>query len=129
MLQGTIMKALSGFYDVSTGEGVVRCRARGLFRKDGQSPLVGDRVVLERTGDGNGYLREILPRKNRFVRPAVANVDALVLLAANVNPVTDPFLVDRVAVIAESVGCGVIICINKSDIFSSCLETPKNSII
>ena len=110
------MKALSGFYDVRTPEGTVRCRARGKFRKDGLSPLVGDRVIWEPTGEESGYILEILPRRNRFVRPAVANVDALVLLAAGVNPVTDPFLVDRVAVIAESLSCGVIICINKCDL-------------
>lgn len=116
MSEGTIMKALSGFYYVRTENGLLQCRARGKFRKDGLSPQVGDRVALEGTGEGSGYVLDILPRKNRFVRPAVANVDALALLAANVNPVTDPFLVDRVAVIAESVGCGVIICINKCDL-------------
>lgn len=116
MSEGTIMKALSGFYYVRTENGLLQCRARGKFRKDGLSPQVGDRVALEETGEGSGYVLDILPRKNRFVRPAVANVDALALLAANVNPVTDPFLVDRVAVIAESVGCGVIICINKCDL-------------
>ena len=116
MRNGTIMRALSGFYDVRTEQGLVRCRARGKFRKDGLSPLVGDSVSLEMTDDTNGYILEIHPRKNCFVRPAVANVDALVLLAANVNPVTDPFLVDRVAVIAESVNCGVIICIHKCDL-------------
>ena len=114
---GTIMRSLSGFYDVRTEDAaVLRCRARGKFRKDGQTPLVGDRVRVERTEEGQGYLLEILPRKNCFVRPAVSNVDALVLLAANVNPITDPFLVDRVTVIAESVHCGVIICVNKCDL-------------
>ena len=117
MPEGTIMRSLSGFYDVHIEDAaVLRCRARGKFRKDGQTPLVGDRVRVEHTEEGQGYLVDILPRKNRFVRPAVSNVDALVLLAANVNPVTDPFLVDRVAVIAESVKCGVIICINKCDL-------------
>ena len=116
MLQGIVIKALSGFYYVQTGEVLLQCRARGKFRKDGASPMVGDRVGVEETEAGNGVVLEILPRKNCFIRPAVANVDALVLLAANVNPVTDPFLVDRVAVIAESVRCGVIICINKCDL-------------
>jgi len=117
MRSGTIMRALSGFYDVRLENGeTVRCRARGKFRLDGSTPLVGDAVRIETTPEGGGSVREILPRRNRFVRPAVANVDCLVLLAANVNPVTDPFLVDRVAVIAESVGCGVVICINKCDL-------------
>ena len=116
MPQGIIMKALSGFYYVSTGTAIIQCRARGKFRKDGSSPLVGDRVLAEETENGNGVISEILPRKNQFVRPAVANIDALVLLAANVNPITDPFLVDRVAVIAESVESEVVICINKCDL-------------
>ena len=110
------MKALSGFYYVRTEAGLIRCRARGKFRIDGTSPLVGDRVEIGLTEEGGGYVLGVLPRKNRFVRPAVANVDALVLLCAAVNPVTDPFLVDRVAVIAESVDCGVIICVNKCDL-------------
>jgi len=116
MLSGRIVKALSGFYYVQTEDGLLQCRARGKFRKDGLSPLVGDRVRVEAAEPGCGYVVEIQPRKNAFIRPAVANVDALVLLAAAVNPVTDPFLVDRVAVIAESVNCGVIICINKCDL-------------
>ena len=116
MEQGIIMKALSGFYYVRWEGGTAECRARGKFRKDGISPMVGDRVSFERSGECGGFVTEILPRKNFFIRPAVANVDYLVILTANVNPVTDPFLADRVAVIAEHVGCGVIICINKCDL-------------
>ena len=116
MENGKIIKALSGFYYVQWEGGVAECRARGRFRKDGISPMVGDDVRFERTGGTSGAITEILPRKNCFVRPAVANVDDLVILTANVNPVTDPFLADRVAVIAEHVGCGVIICINKCDL-------------
>ena len=116
MEQGKIVKALSGFYYVLWDGGVAECRARGRFRKDGVSPMVGDDVRIELTGGNSGAVREILPRKNYFIRPAVANVDYLVILTANVNPITDPFLADRVAVIAEHVGCGVIICINKCDL-------------
>ena len=114
--EGTIVKALGGFYEVRTAEGTIRCRARGKFRKDGLSPLVGDRVGVAPAEEGAGYILEIFPRKNRFVRPAVANIDALALLCAAVNPVTDPFLVDRVAVIAERENCGVIVCVNKCDL-------------
>lgn len=112
MPNGIIMKALSGFYYVRWEGGTVQCRARGKFRKDGVVPMVGDDVRFELSG----AVTEILPRKNCFIRPAVANVDYLVILCANVNPVTEPFLVDRVAVIAEKAGCGVIICINKCDL-------------
>ncbi len=116
MPEGKIIKALSGFYYVRDGEQSVRCRARGKFRLDGVSPMVGDNVAYERTDTENGFVTALLPRKNYFIRPMVANVDYLVILTANVNPVTDPFLADRVAVIAEHVGCGVIICINKCDL-------------
>ena len=115
MPDGTIMKALSGFYYVRCGGELVCCRARGKFRKDGVTPMVGDHVAIELGGDG-GFVTEIHPRKNYFIRPMVANVDELVILTANVNPVTDPFLADRVAVIAEHVGCGVILCVNKCDL-------------
>ena len=114
MQEGKIVKALSGFYYIRWEGGLAECRARGKFRKDGVSPMVGDNVLFEMSGH-SGAIMEILPRKNFFIRPAVANVDYLVILCANVNPVTDPYLVDRVAAIAEHVGCGVIICINKCD--------------
>ena len=116
MVEGKIVKALSGFYYVQTPHGVLRCRARGKFRLDSLSPLVGDFARAEETEPGSGYLLSILPRRNEFVRPAVANVDAIVILASAVNPVTDPFLVDRVTVIAEHMSCGVVICISKSDL-------------
>ena len=116
MPNGKIVKALSGFYYVRWAEGIAECRGRGKFRKDGVSPMVGDDVRFELSGGQTGAVSEILPRRNWFVRPAVANVDHLVILTSNVNPVTDPFLADRVSVIAEHVGCGVIICINKCDL-------------
>ena len=118
MLEGTIIKALSGFYYVSTGTGIVACRARGRFRLDGTSPLVGDRVTLELGADGSGRIDRILPRKNFLIRPAVANIDALVFVAANANPVTDPFLIDRISVIAAEEECELIICLNKVDLDS-----------
>lgn len=116
MDEGRIMRSLSGFYDVETADGViVRCRARGKFRKDGITPLVGDRTVFQRTGE-EGVLWEILPRKNAFLRPPVANIDQMVIVVSAVIPVTDPFLIDRIAVIAESRGCEPVICINKDDL-------------
>lgn len=110
------MKALSGFYYVRWDEGLAECRARGKFRRDGVSPMVGDEVSFDLTGPDKGFIQDVAPRKNFFIRPMVANIDQLVILTANVNPVTDPFLADRVAVIAEHARCGVIICINKCDL-------------
>ena len=98
MMNDRIIKALSGFYYVQAEDGVVECRARGKFRKEGVSPLVGDFVTISRSGK-SGTVEEILPRKNSFIRPAVANVDLLVLLASCAIPQTEPFLIDRVLAI------------------------------
>ena len=115
VLTGRIIRSLSGFYDVQTQQGIITCRGRGSLRKNHESPLTGDMVEI--TADGTkGMVEKILPRRNRFVRPAVANVDALVVFAANANPVTEPFLIDRVAAIAGDQGVQVIICVNKCDL-------------
>lgn len=115
-MEGTIIKALSGFYYVSSEEQVYECKARGKFRLDGTSPLVGDKVSFSIDTNGKGFIDKVYDRKNSFIRPAVANIDALVFVAANTNPVTDPFLIDRVSVIAEEADCDLIVCINKTDI-------------
>ena len=112
---GRILRSLSGFYDVQTPEGLVTCRGRGHLRRGNNSPLTGDMVEIT-VEHGKGMVEKILPRKNRFVRPAVANVDALVVFAANVNPVTEPYLIDRVAAIAGDQEVAVYICVNKSDL-------------
>lgn len=118
MAEGIIMKALSGFYYVDDGTTVTTCRGRGKLRHEKLSPLVGDRVVFTPLSDGQGALDRILPRKNEFYRPAVANIDQLVIIASEAIPVTDPFLIDRVAAIAEGRDCDCIICINKCDLAS-----------
>lgn len=113
--EGRILRSLSGFYDVQTPQGLVTCRARGILRKEGNSPLTGDLVEIT-VEKGKGMVEKILPRKNHFIRPAVANVDALVVFAANVNPVTEPFLIDRVAAIAGDQNVPVYLCVNKCDL-------------
>ena len=112
---GRILRSLSGFYDVQTDGGMVTCRGRGHLRKGQEIPLTGDlvEITVER---GKGMVEKILPRKNRFIRPAVANIDALVVFASNVNPVTEPFLIDRVAAIAGEQEVPVYICVNKCDL-------------
>ena len=112
---GRIIRSISGFYDVRTADGVITCRARGILRKEGNSPLTGDMVEITVEKD-KGMVEKILPRKNSFIRPAVANVDALVVFAANVNPITEPFLIDRVAAIAGDQEVQVILCVNKCDL-------------
>ena len=112
---GRIIRSLSGFYEVRTADGTVTCRARGSLRRLQVTPLTGDlvEITLEK---GKGMVEKVLPRKNQFVRPAVANVDALVIFAANTNPVTEPFLIDRVAAIAGDQEVEVILCVNKCDL-------------
>ncbi len=112
---GRILRSLSGFYDVQTPEGLVTCRGRGSLRREHETPLTGDMVEIT-VEQGKGMVEKILPRRNRFIRPAVANVDALVVFAANVNPVTEPFLIDRVAAIAGDQEVQVILCVNKCDL-------------
>ena len=119
MKEGRIQKALSGFYYVDTGTEVLTCRARGKFRKDGVSPLVGDRVQVRELGGGEGFVEAILPRRNAFTRPAVANIDQLVVIASGAVPRTDPYLIDRVAAIAALKDCEVIILLNKCDLDSA----------
>ena len=119
MVKGRIQKALSGFYYVDTGNELLTCRARGKFRKDGISPLVGDLVEVRELGNGEGFVEKILPRRNAFARPAVANIDQLVVIASGAIPRTDPFLIDRVAAIAALKGCEVIILLNKCDLDSA----------
>ena len=112
---GRIIRSLSGFYEVRTADGTVTCRARGSLRRTHEVPLTGDMVEIT-VEKGKGMVEKILPRRNQFVRPAVANVDALVVFAANTNPVTEPFLIDRVAAIAGDQEVDVILCVNKCDL-------------
>lgn len=112
---GRIIRSLSGFYEVQTDFGTVTCRGRGSLRRSGDTPLTGDLVEIT-VEKGKGMVERVLPRKNSFVRPAVANIDALVVFAANVNPVTEPFLIDRVAAIAGDREVPVYICVNKCDL-------------
>ncbi len=116
MSRGIIEKALSGFYYVNTGNRYVSCRARGKFRKEHITPLVGDWVQIQELEDGSGYVESIEPRKCEFIRPAVANIDQMVIIASEAIPVSDPYLIDRVCAIAELKGCDVVICVNKCDL-------------
>lgn len=112
-----IIKALSGFYYVQTAEGVVECRARGKMRREKVSPLVGDFVEISRQG-AKGTVETVLPRRNAFIRPAVANIDMLVVLASCAIPVTEPFLIDRVLAISARQGVPAAVCVNKDDLAS-----------
>ena len=116
MPEGRIVKALSGFYYVDTGAEVLQCRARGKFRREGVSPLVGDRAEVRELGNGEGFVEAIRPRRNAFRRPAVANVDQIVIIASAAVPQTDPYLIDRLSAIAALKSCGTVVVLNKCDL-------------
>jgi len=116
MLEGIIYKAVSGFYYVKSAEETVECKARGRFRLDKSTPLVGDRVKYKSTEPGKGILTDILSRKNVFIRPPLANIDKMIIVASSAIPVTDTYLIDRMTVIAVNNNCEPVICINKTDL-------------
>ena len=116
MIRGRIEKALSGFYYVRCDDEMLQCRARGRFRRQGISPLVGDWALVSPCGVGEGVVEELETRRNEFSRPAVANVDQLVIIASGAVPVTDPYLIDRISAIAALKGCEVLLVLNKADL-------------
>ena len=116
MSEGVIIKALSGFYYVRTGDETIECKGSGKLRHKGMSPLVGDRVEISVDAGGKGRIEQVLPRTNSFIRPSVANIEALICVTSDAIPVTDTYLVDRLTVTAVHNHCQVIIAINKVDL-------------
>lgn len=113
-MTGTIIKGIGGLYFVKDDEGrVFECRARGLFRKDGIKPMIGDKVIVR-----NGSVAEIKERKNFLIRPSVSNIDNLVIVVAAASPEPNYLLIDKMLVNAEIAGIKPIICINKTDLAS-----------
>ncbi|MDX5476257.1 MAG: ribosome small subunit-dependent GTPase A [Bacillaceae bacterium] len=117
MPEGKIVKALSGFYYVLTSDGeVTQCRGRGVFRKNKVTPLVGDIVQFQAENQKEGYILEVLDRKNELVRPPIANIDQAILVFSAVEPNFSTVLLDRFLVLIESKGIEPIICISKMDL-------------
>lgn len=120
---GRIVKSTGGLYRVEiggeesdrTGE-TVDCRAKGAFRRDKLIPLTGDKVRLRVTRTGEGFITEILTRKNSLIRPAVANVDTLVLVIASAHPDPDLYILDKLTAIAAFNGIDTVLVINKCDL-------------
>ena len=103
-MQGKIVKGIAGFYYVHVVEsGVYECKAKGIFRKDGVKPLVGDNVEIEVLDEEEkkGNIREILTRKNELIRPAVANIDQALVVFAVTKPKPHFNLLDRFLVMME----------------------------
>lgn len=118
-MQGKIIKGIAGFYYIYAENGeVYECKAKGIFRKDNQKPLVGDDVemdILDKK-EKTGNLVKILPRKNFLIRPAVANVDQAFVIFAMENPKPNFLLLDRFLIMMEQQGVPAVICFNKQDL-------------
>lgn len=116
-MNGIIVKGIGGFYYVKAADSnVYECKARGIFRKNNITPTVGDRVEID-TDDGS--IIEIKPRSSYLIRPAVANIDAMVIVVAAASPDPNLFLTDKMLVNAQISGIMPIICINKTDLASA----------
>lgn len=115
-MEGLIVKLLGGSYEVETPEGIYTCRARGKFRKNGESPVVGDRVTLTPLADGTGTVDAILPRKNKLRRPPVSNLDQLFLVVSTREPVPNLLMVDKLLTICEHQGIRPVVVFTKADL-------------
>ena len=117
MLSGIIVKGIGGFYYVKTYEGIVESRARGLFRDENITPLVGDHVNIRISEeDGSGYIDKIYPRTSELSRPPVANVTQAIIVMSIKNPDINTWLLDKFLLMAEYEGLKTIICLNKEDL-------------
>lgn len=114
-MNGYILKGIGGFYYVRTPDGVVECKPRGLFRKQKITPVAGDEVTLEME-NGAAVIAAIAPRKNVFVRPPVANLDVLFLVASTTQPTPSTLVLDKLSAIAVDKGVQPVIVCTKGDL-------------
>ncbi|MBQ3124710.1 MAG: ribosome small subunit-dependent GTPase A [Clostridia bacterium] len=115
-MRGKIYKGIGGFYYVATDTGeIIECKARGKFRKEHIIPIIGDDVEIE-VKNGKGSITEIYERKNSLIRPAVANIDIIVVVVAAKDPDPATFVTDKMLVNAEINGIEAVVCINKTDL-------------
>lgn len=126
MAKGQIRQSLSGYYDIFSEGKTYRTRARGNFRKKGQTPLVGDYVEFKADNENEGYVLKILERKNQLVRPPVANVDCAIVVTACVEPDFSSNLLDRQLVMLSENEIVPILYFSKADMMD---ETTKERIL
>lgn len=124
-MQGTIVKGIGGFYYIKVSEGVVECKARGKFRHNELTPMVGDKVEIT-IKDGKGVIDKIYPRDNELIRPAVANVTQALVVFALKNPEINENLLNKFLINCEYNNLKVIVCFNKLDLIS---EEERNEIV
>ena len=115
MFDNYIVKGIGGFYYVKTGGSLVECKPKGIFRKKRITPVAGDIVRLETDG-GAPVIADILPRKNVFVRPPVANVDQFFIVVSTVQPVPSTLVIDKLSAIAVDKGAQPVLVITKTDL-------------
>lgn len=124
-LKGVIVKGIGGFYYVNTECGVIECRAKGVFRKMGITPLVGDKVEIELNDDKKtGVVAVISDRQSTLIRPAVANVSQMMAVVALESPKPNLYVLDKLIASAEFANLKICICFNKSDLTSD-KELPE----
>lgn len=120
-MKGTIYKGIGGFYYIMTENNeIIECKARGRFRKEHITPMIGDNVEID-VKNGKGYIIDIYPRRSSLIRPAVANIDMIVVVAAAASPEPSTSVIDRMLVNAEINRIEPVVCINKSDL-ADCSE-------
>ncbi len=133
MPEGLIVKALSGYYYVkpalAAAEGNVQCRGRGIFKKKGVTPLVGDRVIYTPTENGEGTVDEILPRETELIRPPIANAKLAVLLFSLREPDLNLQLLDKFLVHIEHAGLKTLICLTKGDLLNEEEDEAAESLL
>lgn len=117
-MEGYIVKGIGGFYYVKTDGGVLECKAKGVFRKQRITPLAGDRVTVENEGGGS-VVASIAPRKNVFVRPPIANLDVLFVVASTTQPAPSTLVLDKLTAIAVDKGVAPVIVCTKGDLAES----------
>lgn len=118
-LNGTIIKGIGGFYYVEAADEIYECKARGVFRKEKLSPLVGDKVTISINENAENTIDEIMPRKNALTRPPVVNIDNLIIVVSTVEPKPTTLVIDKLIAVAEHKNIEPIIVITKSDIASA----------
>lgn len=115
-MNGILLKAIAGFYYIEAGGNVYECKARGVFRKNHESPTVGDNLEFEPLEDNKGVVLKILERKNLLIRPPIANLDQIFIVSSHNTPAPNSLLIDRLTAIAINNNIEPIIVFNKSDL-------------
>lgn len=118
-INGIIIKGIGGFYYVEAAGAIYECKARGVFRKEKITPLAGDRVIISINDNAENTIDEILPRKNFLIRPPVANIDNLIIVAATVEPKPSTLVIDKLIAVAEHKNIEPVIIVSKSDLSSA----------